>query len=35
MTFYFDKDINIICGVKYLFNDDSGPGIYSEYSDVL
>lgn len=30
MTFYFDRDITKIKGVKYLYNDDSGPEIYSE-----
>lgn len=30
MTFYFDKNITKIKGVKYLYNDDSGPEIYSE-----
>jgi len=30
MTFYFNKDITKIKGIKYLYNDDSGPQIYSE-----
>ncbi len=30
MTFYFDRNITKIKGVKYLYNDDSGPEIYSE-----